>query len=112
MDIREIAVGFHVCGQIAADDVAELARRGYNGVICNRPDNEQAGQPTADALRYVVEAAGIAFHHIPIVPGQATQADVDAMARALASIDGPVLGFCRSGQRSAGLYQAASAIRA
>lgn len=112
MDIREIAVGFHVCGQIAADDVAELVRRGFGGVICNRPDHEQDGQPTAETLRQVVEDAGLAFHHIPIVPGQATQADVEAMAIALSSIEGPVLGYCRSGQRAAGLYQAASAIRA
>lgn len=111
MDMRQIDNGFFVCGQIEPHDIAELAERGFGGVISNRPDDEQEGQPSAASLRHAAEAAGIAFHHIPIVPGEATPADAAAMAAALAAIDGPVLGFCRTGQRAAGLYQAACADR-
>ncbi len=109
MDIRRVSEDFHVCGQIGTHQLREIAARGYRSVICNRPDGEQPGQPTAAAIGEAAHAAGLDFRHIPVVPGQAGRAEADAMASALREMGGPVLGYCRSGARAAALYGAAQA---
>ncbi|NMG39356.1 TIGR01244 family phosphatase [Chelativorans sp. ZYF759] len=109
MSITKISDDFFVGPQIEPSDVAALAQNGFRSVICNRPDNEQAGQPSAEAMGKAATEAGLAFHYIPVVPGQSGRAEVEAMAKALKAADGPVFAYCRSGARSAGLFQAARA---
>lgn len=109
MSITKISDDFFVGPQIGPADVAALAQQGFRSVICNRPDNEQAGQPSAAVMREAAAQAGLAFHYIPVVPGQSGRAEVEAMAKALKTADGPVFAYCRSGARSSGLFQAARA---
>ncbi|MBC2885591.1 TIGR01244 family phosphatase [Ochrobactrum sp. CM-21-5] len=105
MDIRLIDDNYSVTGQIAPDDVRDIAAEGFQTIICNRPDGEGgAEQPEFAEIARVAEKAGIATYYIPVVGGQLTQDDVDAMAEALAAAEGPVLAYCRSGARSTNIY--------
>ena len=106
MDIRTITPDFAVTGQILSSDIPTLQAQGYTTIICNRPDDEDAGQPSADSIHKAAAAAGIAFHHIPIRPGQASGADVAAFDDALNKAAGKVLAYCRSGGRAQSLYVA------
>ena len=107
MNIRTIRQGFSVCPQIHPADMAEIAAQGFRAVICNRPDGEDPGQPSAAEIAAAAKAAGLGFAHVPVCPGQETADDAAAMAQALATLPGPVLGFCRSGNRSVCLAQMA-----
>ena len=107
MSITKISDDFFVGPQIQPADVAALAQNGFSAVICNRPDNEQFGQPSAEAIGRAAAEAGLKFHYIPVVPGQAGRTEVEAMAEALRAADGPVFAYCRSGARATSLYQAA-----
>lgn len=109
MDPRVLDDRLHTAPQIALSDVAEAAARGYRAVISNRPDGEEPGQPTAEEIRAAAEAAGLPFRHIPMRPGVLNAADVEAMREALDDLPGPILGFCRSGTRTAYLWALASA---
>ncbi|MBB6260406.1 uncharacterized protein (TIGR01244 family) [Paenochrobactrum gallinarii] len=105
MDIRQIDEIYSVTGQISPDDIRDLAAQGFQMVICHRPDGEGgADQPNFAEIAKVAEKVGIAAVHVPFSGGMLTQEDVDAMAEALAKAEGPVLGFCRSGARSAQIY--------
>ena len=104
MDYRQISEDYSVAGQILPDDVAAIKEAGFNSVICNRPDDEQPGQPTADMLKTAVEAAGLEFRYIPVVSGQITSANVKDQAAALDEMTGPVFAYCRSGARCTNLY--------
>lgn len=104
MEYRKITDDYAVAGQITADQVADLKAAGFRSVICNRPDDEQPGQPSAAEIRAAVEAAGLTFLHIPVVSGQITGDDVEKTAEALASLEGPVFAYCRSGTRSTNLF--------
>ncbi|MGH6761942.1 MAG: TIGR01244 family sulfur transferase [Phyllobacterium sp.] len=104
MDIRQVDDGFFVTGQISPDDVRDIVAAGYNTLICNRPDGEASDQPAFAEVAGVAEKAGIPIHYIPVVSGQLTQDDVDAMAVALENAEAPVLAYCRSGARSTNLY--------
>ena len=112
MECRQISDDYSVSGQITADDVATIKAAGFKGVICNRPDNEQPGQPSAAEIREVVEAAGLGFRHVPMLSGQpVTPQDAEAMAKALNELDGPIFAYCRSGARSTNLFLAAQQMR-
>lgn len=104
MDIRQVDDGFFVTGQISPDDVRDIVAAGYNTLICNRPDGEAPDQPAFAEVARVAEKAGIPIHYVPVVSGQLTQDDVDAMAAALETAEAPVLAYCRSGARSTNLY--------
>ena len=109
--IRHIDDSISVAPQLAPEDMATLAGQGFGFVINNRPDDEEGGQPSNAEMRTAAEAAGLGYVAIPTVMGGMTQAQVDAMAAALASTDKPVLAFCRSGTRSCNLWALAEASR-
>ncbi len=100
MDIKQLNGAISVAPQISVDDVAELAKAGFKSIICNRPDDEEQHQPRAADIEAAAKSAGLAFAHVPAVSGAITQADVAAMAAALAELSKPVFAYCRSGARS------------
>ena len=104
MEYRPITEGYAVSGQSTLDEVADIKAAGFKSVICNRPDDEQPGQPSADSVKAAVEAAGLAFRYIPVISGQITGDNVDDQAKALDEMQGPVFAYCRSGARCTNLY--------
>ena len=104
MEYREISDNYSVSGQITPDDIAAVKAAGFNSVICNRPDNEQPGQPSADSVKQAAEAAGLEFRYIPVISGQITEQNVADQAAALEGLKAPVFAYCRSGARCTNLY--------
>jgi uncharacterized protein (TIGR01244 family) len=104
--ITRIAENYAVAAQILADDVAAIAAEGFVAIICNRPDNEEPGQPTAAEISAACDAAGLAFHHVPVSGMPVASAVIQEQHRLIADSDGPVLGYCRSGQRSQFIWAA------
>lgn len=98
-DIRSVTASFATAPQLAPEDMAEAAARGFTLVINNRPDGEAPGQPTGDEMAAAAQAAGLRYLHVP-VHGSPGASEVDAVREAVAASDGPVLAFCRSGTRS------------
>ena len=89
-----------VSGQIQPSDMAALKAQGVTMIVNNRPDGEDAGQPTSDELAAAARAAGIDYRHVPIWRGPGP-AEVEKMRNAIAYCgDGKMLAFCRSGTRS------------
>jgi len=87
----------------------DKSHQGFKAVICNRPDGESAGQPGAGAMAALAARHGMAFEHVPVTPDGTTDADVEAMDAALRRHGGLVLGYCRTGMRSASLWALARA---
>lgn len=106
MNISRITDDYAVAAQIAEVDVAVLAANGCTAVICNRPDDEDPGQPSAAAIEAACNAHDLDFFHIPVT-GLPIEADAVFRHRQIvASSDGWVLAYCRSGQRSLVIFQA------
>ena len=106
MQIRPLTDDYAVSAQIQPEDVAEIAAAGYKTIICNRPDNEDPGQPDHGSIEAAARAAGLTFRFIPVISGGMTDADVAAQTQALAEVPGPVFAYCRSGTRCTNLYMA------
>ncbi|MDH5455252.1 MAG: TIGR01244 family sulfur transferase [Gammaproteobacteria bacterium] len=106
MTIYRLSDTCAVSSQIQPRDVAALAAEGFTTIICNRPDGEDFGQPTAAAVADECAAHGVAFHNIPIDRSGLTMDRVERFRDAVAASTGPVLAYCRSGQRSSVIWQA------
>ena len=100
---------FSVAGQIDPADVLALAEQGITMIINNRPDDEEAGQPSTAAIAAAADAAGVSYRYIPVGSSGLSQNQVSAMAEALQAAGGPTLAFCRSGTRSTFLWALAQA---
>jgi uncharacterized protein (TIGR01244 family) len=107
--IRHINESISVAPQIAVEHVAEIAAAGFKTIVNNRPDDEDAGQPSGDAIRAAAEAAGLKYVSIPVTHAGFSHPQIDAMTQALVDADGPVLAYCRSGTRSCNLWALAAA---
>ena len=103
MNIRKIDDDFFVTGQITPEQVTKISEAGYKGIVCARPDNEEAGQPSFDAVARAAEAEGIQIVHIP-VSGALGEGQVIRFHDAWEKMPKPVLGYCRSGARAGSLY--------
>lgn len=104
MEYREITDNYSVSAQITPEEIAAVKAAGFKSIICNRPDNEQPGQPSAASVASAAQAAGLAFRHIPVVSGQITAQNASDHAAALSELEGPVFAYCRSGARCTNLY--------
>ncbi len=111
MPIIKLDNQFSYGPQIMPEDIEDMAADGFKTIINNRPDFEQAGQPLSADIATACAACGVDYHHIPVVPGKATMAHVEAFAKAMKAAQGPVLAFCKSGMRAKGLHGAASQMR-
>ena len=106
MSIYQLSDTVSVTSQIRIDDVSSLADMGFTTVICNRPDGEDFGQPTADEVAEACAASDIAFYFIPVDRSGLTKEMVRNFHEAVTQSTGKVLAYCRSGQRSSMLWQA------
>ena len=94
--------------QPAADDIGELADRGYRSIIGNRPDGEAPDQPKWNDLKAAALARGMEAVHIPVVASRIDEADIRAFREALARLPKPIAAFCRTGTRSTILWALAN----
>lgn len=94
-------------GQITPEQVAEVQSHGFKTVINNRPDGEEAMQPTSAAIEAAVTEAGLTYKELSFSGGNLTQELVEEFAEYFNQAEQPVLMFCRTGTRSNTLYQAA-----
>ncbi len=104
MEFRQISEDYSVSGQITPGEIEAVKAAGFRSVICNRPDDEQPGQPSAASVQAAAEAAGLEFRYIPVISGQITEQNVAQQAEALEELEGPVFAYCRSGARCTNLY--------
>ena len=109
MDIRKISEQVSVAPQILEADLAALREKGFQSIICNRPDGEGADQPTFQELATTAKKLGLEARYIPISSGIVQDEDAAAFGVALDEMPKPVLAFCRTGTRSATLWSLSQA---
>ncbi|MGX1307998.1 uncharacterized protein (TIGR01244 family) [Amorphus suaedae] len=104
MTPKKLSDDLSVTGQVQPSEIADVKRLGFRSLIVNRPDGEGPDQPSFEAIRAAAEAAGLSARYIP-VSGSPGSEQVSAFATALDELPKPILAFCKSGMRSAALWQ-------
>lgn len=98
-----------VSQQIRPADLVAIRNAGFHSIICNRPDAEVDGQPSAADVAQQAECLGMPFRCIPVLGSAISDADIEAFRRALSELPHPVLAYCRSGNRCTLLWALAEA---
>ncbi len=105
MNINKIDDRFSTTGQIRPEDLTEIKAQGFRGVVCARPDREDPAAPDFVEIEKVAHDLGMKAAHIPVSGMPLDTQQVETFSRAMADMDGPVLGYCKSGARAGVLYQ-------
>ncbi|RMH44905.1 MAG: TIGR01244 family phosphatase [Alphaproteobacteria bacterium] len=108
---RKLTDDYAVAPQISTDLLSAIAEAGYRTLIDNRPDIEVAPPEASDAMAEAARAAGLAFVYNPVSGGMLTPENIATQANAIDASDGPVLAYCRSGNRSSIVWAFAMAGR-
>jgi len=111
MDLRPVTPTYSVAGQISVEDLAAIKAAGFQSIVCHRPDDEAADQPSFDSIKQAAEALGIEARQIPVGPMGITADAVRAMVDAIEEMPQPMLGYCRSGARSTAIFQHTAHLR-
>jgi len=111
MDIRPLSSSYAVSPQIVPGDIQAIKEAGFLMVICNRPDGEIPADLSAENMRQAVEAAGMGFVVNPVIGGALSMDNVDAQRATIDGVDGKVLAYCASGNRSSIVWALALAGR-
>lgn len=98
-----------VSPQMPLDAVDDIAGAGFKTIVCNRPDNEDPGQPSFAEVEAKAKSLGLAAVFLPVASGNVSDADADAFAKVLSEVEKPVFAYCRSGTRCTILWSLASA---
>lgn len=105
MDIRQVTENYAVSEQITVEDIAEIKAQGFKCIVCHRPDDEEPNQPCFGDIEEAAAAAGLKMRHIPVTGAGLTMDAVREMVDAIEEMDRPMLGYCRSGNRSTIIFK-------
>ncbi len=110
--IVELEPGISVASQLVEADFAEIASLGFRTVVSNRPDGEADDQLPHREAELAARRNGLHFVYQPVWNFDITDEDaVDAFALSMRDLKGPILFYCRSGNRCTWLWAQASADR-
>ena len=108
-EFRQLTDSLWASPQITVEDVEHAKAEGFTHIICNRPDDEEPGQPSALEIGSAAKQHGIGFTSVPVSSAGFSLPLVDAMQDALAKGGDKILAYCRSGTRSTLLWALAQA---
>lgn len=106
MNITQIADHYFVSPQISIEEVAAAKAQGFQTIVCNRPDNEEPNQVNSDKVAAACAEHGLDFVFLPM-QGPAFGPEYLPQVQALVNDKKKVLAYCRSGNRSSILFNAA-----
>ncbi|MGP4846183.1 TIGR01244 family sulfur transferase [Marinobacter sp. 1Y8] len=111
MDIHKLDDTLSVSPQVTPEDVEQIAKAGFKTLISNRPEGEGADQPATDEIAEAARKHGLDWVHMPVVPGNITDADIAEFRQLLENSATPAFAFCRTGTRCTMLWAFANAQR-
>lgn len=108
MKLNILTPNVSVLAQPTAEEVGQLAERGYRSIIGNRPEGETPDQPAWIELKAAAARYGMEAVLIPVVANAISAGDVAQFRAALERLPKPIAAFCRTGTRSALLWALAN----
>lgn len=109
MQIMQLNEQVSVSAQITVDDIPEIVAQGVEMLVCNRPDEEDAGQTPYDEIRAAAQAQGLDTRLLAFSSYHISKPDRDALVELIKEGKKMHL-YCRSGARSRRLWREANKI--
>lgn len=104
MQTQPLETGIEITSSLSVDELEDVKAKGFQAIICNCQAGESDAFPDESRFRQKADAIGLRWVHIPVSPGDYSQADIAAFAEAIQQLPRPILAFCRSGKRATHLW--------
>ena len=109
MQMYKVTDNFSLAGQISATDVAQIKAMGFKSIMCNRPDGEEFGQPSAEIIKKAAEDHEMEFFFVPMGRTGISNELLADFRNVINGDNGPVFAYCRTGNRCGMLWNASQA---
>ena len=104
MQIVNISGLYNVSPQISLKDVEILSKKGFEKIICNRPDFEVHPNIQSSLIEKVATEIGISFEYHPLTFENMNAANIEKQLTFINESERPVLAYCTSGTRCAAIW--------
>ena len=104
MQIANLSGLYHVSPQISFTDVEFLSEKGFEKVICNRPDFEVPIDIQSNVIEKVAKEIGLSFEYHPLTFENMNTENIEKQMAFINESKGPILAYCTSGTRCAAIW--------
>ena len=104
MQIVNISGLYNVSPQISLTDVEVLSKKGFEKIICNRPDFEVHPNIQSSLIEKVAREIGISFEYHPLTFENMNAENIEKQLTFINESERPVLAYCTSGTRCAAIW--------
>ena len=104
MQIANLSGLYHVSPQISLTDVEFLSEKGFEKVICNRPDFEVPINIQSNVIEKVAKKIGLSFEYHPLTFENMNTENIEKQMAFINESKGPILAYCTSGTRCAAIW--------
>ena len=104
MQIVNISGLYHVSPQISLTDVEFLSEKGFEKIICNRPDFEVHPNIQSSLIAKCAAETGISFEYHPLTFENMNAESIEKQMEFINKSNRPVLAYCTSGTRCAAIW--------
>ena len=104
MQIVNISGLYNVSPQISSKDVEILSKKGFEKIICNRPDFEVHPNIQSSLIEKVATEIGISFEYHPLTFENMNAENIEKQLTFINESERPVLAYCTSGTRCAAIW--------
>ena len=104
MQIVNISGLYHVSPQISLTDVEFLSEKGFEKIICNRPDFEVPPNIQSYIIEKVATEIGLSFEYHPLTFDNINAENIEKQMAFIKGSERPVLAYCTSGTRCAAIW--------
>ena len=104
MQIANISGLYHVSPQISFTDVEFLSEKGFEKIICNRPDFEVPPSLKSNLIEKIATEMGLLFEYHPLTFENMYAENIEKQMAFIEGSKSPVLAYCTSGTRCAAIW--------
>ena len=104
MQIVNISGLYNVSPQISLTDVEILSEKGFEKIICNRPDFEVPPNFQSSVIEKNALKIGLSFEYHPLTFENMNTENIEKQMSFIKKSKRPVLAYCTSGTRCAAIW--------
>ena len=104
MQIVNISGLYNVSPQISSTDIEILSEKGFEKIICNRPDFEVPPNIQSYIIEKVATEIGLLFEYHPLTFDNMNAENIEKQMAFIKESERPVLAYCTSGTRCAAVW--------
>ena len=104
MQIVNISGLYNVSPQISLTDVEILSEKGFEKIICNRPDFEVPPNFQSSVIEKSALEIGLSFEYHPLTFENMNTENIEKQMSFIKKSKRPVLAYCTSGTRCAAIW--------